>query len=102
LDEIGVQDLPIITAWNKIDACPSPAAVRALAASRPDVVAVSGVTGEGLEELLELVAQRLADNMVDMQVGWCGGTAYCCCVSSSLGDLKRRFRDVTGKGGCAG
>lgn len=69
LDEIGVQDLPMITAWNKIDACPNPAAVRALAASRPDVVAVSGATGEGLDELLEMVAVKLAENMVDMQVG---------------------------------
>mgnify|MGYP001807599042 CR=1 FL=1 len=74
LDEIGVQDLPIITAWNKIDACTNPEAVRALAASRPDVVAVSGATGEGLEELLQLVADKLAENMVDMQVGiGCGG-----------------------------
>lgn len=58
----------MITAWNKIDACPNPAAVRALAASRPDVVAVSGATGEGLNELLELVALKLAENMVDVEV----------------------------------
>lgn len=58
----------MITAWNKIDACPNPAAVRALAASRPDVVAVSGATGEGLDELLEMVAVKLAENMVDMEV----------------------------------
>jgi hypothetical protein len=57
-----------------MDACTNPEAVRALAASRPDVVAVSGATGEGLEELLQLVADKLAENMVDMQVGvGCGG-----------------------------
>jgi GTP-binding protein HflX len=76
LDEIGVQDLPMITAWNKVDACANPAAVRALAASRSDVVAVSGATGEGLAELLELVAVKLAENMVDMQVG--GWTRFVC------------------------
>jgi len=58
----------MITAWNKIDACPNPDAVAALAASRHDVVAVSGATGEGLEQLMELVALKLAENMVDMEV----------------------------------
>jgi GTP-binding protein HflX len=73
LEEIGVPDLPMITAWNKMDACANPAAVRALAASRPDVVAVSGATGEGLDELLEMVAVKLAENMVDMEVRVVGG-----------------------------
>eukprot|EP00879_Flechtneria_rotunda_P024615 GHRR01026113.1.p1 GENE.GHRR01026113.1~~GHRR01026113.1.p1 ORF type:complete len:432 (+),score=149.28 GHRR01026113.1:241-1536(+) len=68
LEELGVQDLPLVTAWNKMDACPDPAAVQALATSRPDTVAMSGVTGEGLQELLTTIAGKLAESMVEMEV----------------------------------
>ncbi|KAF6258260.1 hypothetical protein COO60DRAFT_1701428 [Scenedesmus sp. NREL 46B-D3] len=68
LEDLGVQDLPLVTAWNKIDACPDPAAVRALAASRADTVAISGATGEGLQQLMAAVAGKLAESMVEMEV----------------------------------
>uniref|UniRef100_A0A383VVV6 Hflx-type G domain-containing protein n=1 Tax=Tetradesmus obliquus TaxID=3088 RepID=A0A383VVV6_TETOB len=68
LEELGVQDLPLVTAWNKIDACPDPAAVAALAASRADTVAISGATGEGLQALMAAVAGKLAESMVEMEV----------------------------------
>lgn len=69
LEELGVQDLPLITAWNKLDACADPEAVRALAASRADTVAISGATGEGLEELMAAIAGKLSESMVEMEVG---------------------------------
>jgi hypothetical protein len=69
LEELGVQDLPLVTAWNKIDACPDPAAVRALAASRSDTVAISGASGEGLAELMAAISGKLAESMVEMEVG---------------------------------
>lgn len=68
LEELGVQDLPLVTAWNKIDACPNPDAVRALAGSRRDTVAISGATGEGLEDLMVAIAEKLAESMVEMEV----------------------------------
>lgn len=73
LEELGVQDLPLITAWNKIDACADPEAVCALAASRPDTVAISGATGEGLDQLMAAIAGKLAESMVEMEVRavWC-------------------------------
>ena len=68
LEELGVQDLPLVTAWNKIDACPSPDAVRALASTRKDTVAISGGTGEGLDNLLAAISEKLAESMVEMEV----------------------------------
>jgi GTP-binding protein HflX len=73
LEELGVQDLPLVTAWNKIDACPDPAAVQALAASRADTVAISGATGEGLQELMAAIAGKLAESMVEMEVSCLAG-----------------------------
>eukprot|EP00775_Hariotina_reticulata_P012176 gene12176-12313_t len=52
----------------QVDACPDPAAVKALAASRSDTVAISGATGEGMTELLEAIAAKLAEGMAEMQV----------------------------------
>ncbi|KAI8462495.1 MAG: hypothetical protein J3K34DRAFT_527703 [Monoraphidium minutum] len=67
LDELRVHGAPVVTAWNKIDACPNPDAVRALAAGRSDTVVISGETGEGVEALLEAVADTLAASMVDVE-----------------------------------
>lgn len=44
LDELRVHNVPIVTAWNKIDACPNPDAVRALAAGRSDTVSCGAVS----------------------------------------------------------
>ncbi len=73
LADIGnMDDVPIITAWNKIDACADPALVRSLAAQRPNTVCISGSSGEGLEELMELIAATLEKSMVEVQVScWC-------------------------------
>lgn len=45
LEEIGATGLPLLTAWNKVDAAPHPAALRTLAGRRLDTVAISGATG---------------------------------------------------------
>jgi GTPase len=46
LGELEVSDeLPMVTAWNKVDAHANPDLVRRVANSRPDTVAVSGSTG---------------------------------------------------------
>ena len=37
--------------WNKIDLVADPSALRAAAAARGDVVIISAVTGEGVQEL---------------------------------------------------
>lgn len=62
LTEIGVaEDTPRIEAWNKLDLLDAPRRedVMEEAARRDDVVAVSALTGEGVEHLLGEVAAKL-------------------------------------------
>jgi GTP-binding protein HflX len=57
VDEIGASSVPELVAFNKVDVAPERA--RQLAAARPGSVAISAVTGEGVDELLTAVADRL-------------------------------------------
>ncbi|MCS6878152.1 MAG: GTPase HflX [Geminicoccaceae bacterium] len=65
LDELGIDEAErarrLIEVWNKIDKLPPEerAALLAEAERRPGVVAVSAVTGEGIEKLLGALEQRL-------------------------------------------
>jgi GTP-binding protein HflX len=58
LAELGAADKPIITVFNKIDLCPDPAPVYAIAGSCPNPVILSAARGTGTEELLALLAAR--------------------------------------------
>jgi len=59
LDEIGADELPVELVLNKIDAVDRLARKR-LEAHFPGSLQVSAVTGEGLDELRELIAARFA------------------------------------------
>ncbi|MCV2875571.1 GTPase HflX [Rhodobacteraceae bacterium XHP0102] len=63
LDQLGLsKDVPQIEVWNKID-CLEPEAqdsMRVLAARRSDVVALSALTGEGVDHLHRMIAAQLA------------------------------------------
>jgi GTPase len=62
LAEIGVgEGTPVIEAWNKLDLIDGEARDELLteAARRDDVVAVSALTGEGVDELVRVVSDRL-------------------------------------------
>jgi hypothetical protein len=76
LEEIQAQHIPVMTAWNKVDACPDPQLVRALAADQPDTHVISGRSGEGLPELLAAIGGKLQESMV--QVGGAGLEAWLC------------------------
>jgi GTP-binding protein HflX len=67
LGEIGAGDVPEVLALNKIDRVPGSRRVR-LALRYPGSVAVSALTGEGTEGLLEAVAARLPDPPVEVAV----------------------------------
>ncbi len=64
MSDLGVdKDTPVIEVWNKIDKL-SPdahAGFTAQAERRDDVFAVSAITGEGLEVLLDTVSESLTD-----------------------------------------
>jgi len=59
LDEIGVKHTPIIYALNKIDLLGERALLHSLRMTLPTSVAVSALTGEGLEDLKSLIVSSL-------------------------------------------
>ena len=62
LEEIGAGDRPRLLVLNKIDLLDDDARDE-LRLRHPDAVLVSGVTGEGLEELGERIEQELAHTL---------------------------------------
>ncbi|HSJ43482.1 MAG TPA: GTPase HflX [Euzebyales bacterium] len=59
LDEIGAGDLPRVLVLNKIDVTDGPT-MRQLQRGHRDAVAVSAITGEGIDELVAAITSRLA------------------------------------------
>ena len=59
LEEVGAGDVPIIDVYNKIDAI-TPDEQRRLRNADPAAALISATTGEGVGELLQMVASRLA------------------------------------------
>ena len=62
LESLGVaEDVPVFEIWNKIDLLPEDtrAALLVQDARRPDIHAVSALTGEGLAPLLDAIEERL-------------------------------------------
>jgi GTP-binding protein HflX len=59
LDEVGAADVPVFDVYNKIDAL-SADERRRLSEGDPGAALVSALTGEGVPELLQTVAARLA------------------------------------------
>lgn len=58
LEQLGAADRPSITVWNKVDRLP-PGAAAAPVRGGDRAVAVSAVTGQGLEELKQTIADAL-------------------------------------------
>eukprot|EP00871_Galdieria_phlegrea_P004464 jgi/Galph1/5018/GphlegSOOS_G3642.1 len=68
LEEIGAANKNIITIWNKIDRCSdSIDEVRLQAAQIDKHVAVSALTGEGLQDLIYLLEETLSAQLVSIQ-----------------------------------
>ena len=55
LSELGAQDKPVIEALNKCDRLPQPSE-----ADRKDAVSISALTGAGLDELRQLISEKIA------------------------------------------
>ena len=67
LTEIGADELPVELVLNKIDAV-DPLARRRLANRFPAALQISALTGEGLDELRERIAERFADRFEDVRL----------------------------------
>jgi len=63
LEEIKATHLPLLTVWNKVDACAQPDKIREIAAKRPNTVAVSAEHGEGIQGLLEAIEAQLSKQL---------------------------------------
>jgi GTPase len=59
LEEVGATDVPIIDVYNKVDAI-TPDERRRLREADPGAALISATTGEGVDELLQMIAARVA------------------------------------------
>jgi len=59
LEEVGAADVPIIDVYNKADAL-TPDERRRIAERDPGAAVISASTGEGIDDLIQMVASRLA------------------------------------------
>lgn len=68
LGELDCGDKPTILVLNKVDAVADRAAIQVLTAQHPKAVAVSSLTGEGLEELEDAVMAALAAEFAEAEI----------------------------------
>jgi len=65
---IGIRDIPLVVALNKIDRLPDPEAVRAMLGEFQHSVAISATTGIGLDDLRAIVQRELFESAVPVRV----------------------------------
>ncbi|KAK9834031.1 hypothetical protein WJX81_004759 [Elliptochloris bilobata] len=84
LAELGVDHLPLVTVWNKIDAVAAPETVRAVASAREGdgTVCISAATGEGMDGMLTLLDRYIATLLLPVR----------CMLPFSQGDLLAELR----------
>jgi len=68
LDEIGAGHIPAITALNKIDRLKQPEQAQETLEDFPKAVAISGLEGSGLPEMLRLVQQELYETYAPIDI----------------------------------
>jgi GTP-binding protein HflX len=61
LNKLKAGDKPILTVFNKIDLLPDQATARRLVAEWPNSVAISAVTGFGLDELMRAISRQVQE-----------------------------------------
>lgn len=66
LEQIGAQDKPMITVFNKIDKLPSESALTQRLAQQENSVCISAKSGLGITELLTLIAENLKLKSVEV------------------------------------
>ncbi len=68
LAELGADDKPTLTVFNKIDKTPEPATLAALRRHFPDALFISVHTGEGVPQLVERMADFVAAGSVTREL----------------------------------
>ncbi len=68
LVDIGAQEIPMVTALNKIDLLASPEMISAALSQRTPTIPISALTGQGAEDLLRLIEGQLFENYTQVTV----------------------------------
>ncbi|MFW6345651.1 MAG: ribosome rescue GTPase HflX [Halomonas sp.] len=68
LDEIGALEVPSLKVMNKIDLLDSAPRIERDGEGRPEVVWLSAQEGRGLELLAQALAERLADDVIELSL----------------------------------
>lgn len=68
LEEIEADHIPVLTALNKIDQLDDPQAARVAMDAFPDAVAISALTSEGIDDLLDAVQTQLYEMYTAIEV----------------------------------
>ncbi|GER32035.1 GTP-binding protein [Striga asiatica] len=64
LAELDTSSIPKLIVWNKVDNARDPEKIRSEAKKTADVVCISALTGEGLDDFCNAVQEKLRDMMV--------------------------------------
>ncbi|CAN0906553.1 GTPase HflX [Linum grandiflorum] len=64
LSELDVSSIPKLMVWNKVDKATDPQKIKLEAVKRDDVVCISALTGDGLQDFCDAVQGKLKDSMV--------------------------------------
>ncbi|XP_062023413.1 uncharacterized protein LOC133739648 [Rosa rugosa] len=64
LSELDVSSIPRLMVWNKIDKVSNPDSIRTEAEKRDDVVCISALSGQGLNDFCSAIQKKLKDSMV--------------------------------------
>lgn len=68
LVDIGCQDIPMITALNKIDLLANPSSIDDSLSHKAETIPISALTGQGTEDLLKLIESQLFENYTSVTV----------------------------------
>jgi GTP-binding protein HflX len=68
LEEIGASHIPVVVALNKLDLLADQESARKVLEYFPSAVAISALTGKGMDDLLELVRHSLYETLVPLHI----------------------------------
>ncbi len=68
LEEIGASHIPVVVALNKLDLLADQESARKVLEYFPSAVAISALTGKGMDDLLELVRHSLYETFVPLHI----------------------------------
>ncbi|RKU11981.1 GTPase HflX [Candidatus Poribacteria bacterium] len=77
LQELDASDIPMVMAFNKIDQLEKEDQLHILKAHYPEAIPISAQRGDGIEVLMEALAQRFASHgtMIDLSIPYTEGKA---------------------------